>query len=150
MKRKIGLIVLFVMVFASGVWAMNVIQTQMSSDGNFEASLIRAQVNGEILTIQVLFKNISAKGRRCGFEFGNVYYTDTKAKKKYLGLKDAGGRYIAGPAESWIAGGSFSPFLKPQEKRIFWMKFPAPSATTETIDIFIPRAMPFEAVKITR
>jgi hypothetical protein len=150
MKKKMGLMVICLLVFASAVLAMNVIQTQMSSDTNFEASLIRAQVHGEVLTVQIIFKNLSSKERRYTFDFGNVYYTDTKEKKKYLGLKDAGGRFIAGPAYRWIGGGSFSPWLKPQAKSIFWMKFPAPPETTETIDIFIPGIMPFEAVKVAR
>ena len=142
--------IMCVLLFASAVWAMNVIQTQISSDANFEASLIRAQVHGEVLTVQVLFKNTSSKQKRYTFKFSDVYYTDTKEKKKYLGLKDAGGRYIAGPASRWLEGGSFGPWVKPQAKSIFWIKFPAPPETTETIDIFIPGIMPFEAIKIAR
>ena len=97
MKRGIGWMVIFVMLFAVSLWAAGVIQRQPSTDGNFELSLIRAQVKGEVLTIQVVFKNTSSKRRRYAFFFRDVYYVDTEAKKKYYALKDTNGYYIAGP-----------------------------------------------------
>lgn len=150
MKKRLVLVVLFLLVWASASWADNVIQTQMSTDGMFEASLIRAKVKGEVLTFQVIFKSISSKSAPCSFHFGDVYYTDTKEKKKYFGLKDTNGCFIAGPADNWISGGRFRSYIKPQGKRIFWTKFPAPPATTESIDLYIPGFLPFEDVKIAR
>lgn len=150
MKRGIGWMVIFVMLFAVSLWAAGVIQRQPSTDGNFELSLIRAQVKGEVLTIQVVFKNTSSKRRRYAFFFRDVYYVDTEAKKKYYALKDTNGYYIAGPAYDRNAGGSFNVEFDPQGKAIFWIKFPAPQAPTEEIEIYIPWALPFEGVKVKR
>jgi len=150
MKRRIGWMVLFVIIFASAAWAMNVNQTQPTTDGKFEASVIRAQVRGDVLTFQVLFKNVSSARNRFGFKFADVYYTDIKAKKKYYGLKDTNGNFIAGPVHYWVGGGDFLQWMKPGEKRIFWIKFPAPPQSTETVDLYIPQVMPFEGIKISR
>ena len=153
MKKKtarLSLIVLLVMMGASTGWGSNVIQTQMSSDGKFEASVISARVRGEVLTFQVLFKNVSSARDSFGFNFADVYYTDIKAKKKYYGLKDTNGNFIAGPVHYWIGGGDFLQWMNPREKRIFWIKFPAPPQSTETVDLYIPYIMPFEGIKISR
>ena len=150
MRKSISLLIFFVLLLAAALWALEAIQTQMSTDGNFEVSLIRAKVKGEVLTIQVLLKNTSSRNKDYGFYFKDIYYTDTKEKKKYYGLRDTNGHYIAGPVEDWSAGGVFRAKLEPNAKAIFWIKFPAPPATTETIDIYIPWALPFEDVKITR
>ncbi len=150
MKRKIGWVVWFVMIFASAAWAMDALQTQLSADGNFELSLIRAQVKGEVLTFQVIFKNTSSKKRQYAFYFKDVYYTDAKSKKKYYALRDTRGLYIAGPAYDHNEGGSFNVWIEPQAKAIFWIKFPAPGKDTKSIDLYIPWALPIEDVKLER
>ena len=153
MKKLIAsaiLLLVSLVALVSVACGTEAIQTQMSTDGIFDLSLIRARVSGDVLTVQVLFKNTSSKKSFYRFAFGNVYYTDTKEKKKYYGLKDAEGRFIAGPAEHWISGGSFGMDFAPGATEIFWIKFPAPPESTETIDIYIPWALPFEDVKVER
>ena len=150
MKKLSVFAVLFLIAVVSPAWAMEPIQTQMSTDGNFDVSLLKAKVKGDVLTVQVMFKNTSSKKRNYGFEFKDIYYTDIKNKKKYYGLKDTEGHYIAGPAANWFAGGSFNVYMEPGGKAIFWIKFPAPPESTETIDVYIPWALPFEDVKIER
>jgi len=149
-KKRIGFVILFVLVFSATLWAVNVLQTQPSTNGNFELSLIRAKVKGDVLTFQVIVKNTSSKKKQYAFFFKDVYYTDTKAKKKYYALKDTNNYYIAGPAYDRNAGGSFNVWLEPQGKAIFWIKFPAPQASAEEIDLYIPWALPFEGVKVER
>ena len=150
MKKLSLFAVLFWAAVVCSAWAMEAIQTQMSTDGNFDVSLIRAKVSKDVLTVQVLFKNTSSTKRFYSFDFRNVYYTDTKDKKKYYGLKDSEGHYIAGPAFNWLRGGKLNVYVAPGDKLIFWIKFPAPPEATESIDIYIPWALPFEDVKIQR
>ncbi len=150
MKKKSAFLVVFAMLFAVSAWAMNAIQTQPSTDGNFELSVIRAKVKGDVLTFQVAFKNTSSKKRQYAFYFKDVYYTDSKAKKKYYALKDSKGLYIAGPAYDHNGGGSFNVWLEPNAKAIFWIKFPAPGNDTKSIDLYIPWALPIEDVKLER
>jgi len=150
MKKKSGIIVVFLLIFATSLWALNVIQTQPSTEGNFELSLIRAKVKGDVLTFQVVIKNTSSKKLRYTFFFKDVYYTDSKAKKKYYALRDAKGFYIAGPAYDHNAGGSFNVWIKPNGKSIFWIKFPAPAEDVEEVDFYVPGALPFEGIKVER
>ncbi len=150
MKKLSVFAVLFLIAVVSPVWAMEPIQTQMSTDGNFDVSLLKAKVKGDVLTVQVMFKNTSSEKRNYGFAFKDIYYTDIKNKKKYYGLKDTEGHYIAGPASNWLSGGNFNVYVEPGGKAILWIKFPAPPESTETIDIYIPWALPFEDVKIER
>ena len=150
MKKRIGYIIFFTLILAASAWTMNVIQSQLSTDGNFELSVIRAKVKGEVLTLQVAFKNTSSKKRQYAFYFKDVYYTDSKTKKKYYALKDTRGLYIAGPAYDHNGGGSFNVWIEPNAKAIFWIKFPAPGNDTKSIDLYIPWALPIEDVKLER
>ena len=142
-----------IMVLAIGAflsisgYAMEVMQTQPSSDGNLESSLLSAKVRREVLTVKIKFKNISSKEINKRFQYDFVYYSDLDEKKKYFVLKDSEGQYIAGPINKYRY---FTCDLQPDEQRIIWMKFPAPPTTTKSIDIFIPEIMPFEEIQITR
>ena len=150
MKRKVGFFVMLILLVAASAWAMKAIKTQLSTDANFELSVIRAKVKGEVLTFQVVFKNTSSKKRQYAFYFKDVYYTDAKSKKKYYALRDTRGLYIAGPAYDHNGGGSFNVWIEPQAKAIFWIKFPVPGKDTKSIDLYIPWALPIEDVKLER
>lgn len=126
------------------------IQVQMSTDGNLEASLIGLKIRSDVLTAKVIIQNTSGRRVKAKFEFRHVYYTDLKERKKYFGLKDSEGAYIAGPKADGVVGGRFWSDLQPDEKKILWVKFPAPPATTESIDLFIPGFLPFEDVPLGR
>ena len=128
-------------------YAMEPIQTQPSSDGNLEASLLSAKVRRDVLTIQIKLKNVTSKKVYKAFEYAAVYYSDIDNKKKYFVLKDSEGQYIAGPIDNYR---SFRHDIQPDGQRIIWVKFPAPPATTETVDVFMPDILPFEEIKITR
>jgi len=135
---------------AHSAYAMESIQTQPSSDGNFEASLIGVKIRDEILTLKVMLKNVGSKKKGISIEFAEVYYTDVKDKKKYFVLKDSEGIYIAGPQYGKSGGGYFKSYIKAGSQAIVWIKMPAPPATTETIDLFLPGFLPLEEVAITR
>ncbi len=150
MKRSFKWSVFFVFAFVCLAWAMEPLQTQLSSDGNIEGALLRCSIRDGVLTLQVSFKNLAQQNVEPSFPFADVYYTDIKEKKKYYPLRDSEGRVLAGPAHDWIGGGNFEQWIEPGAKRIFWIKFPAPPDTTDSIDIYIPNMLPFEGVKITR
>jgi hypothetical protein len=98
----------------------------------------------------VAFRSHASEQKRLRFAFGEVYLTDLKSKKKYYPLKDSSGRYLAGPAANWISGGTYNAWMKPGDRFIFWIKFPAPPANVQTIDVVVPGFLPFEDVPITR
>ena len=153
MKRSISVIVSTLVIgflFSFSVHAMEAIQTQPTTDGNLEASLTRAQAKGDVLTVMVQVKNVSSSIAKLSFYYQDVYYTDVKEKKKYFILKDADGKYIAGPKAYDTYGGSFEYNIEPGAQKIMWCKLPAPPETTESITVFIPDCLPFEDIEIAR
>jgi len=141
---------LLVIFFVSTVSAQNAIQVQPSSDGAIEASLVEAKIKRDVLTIKVILKNISDNSIEPEIPFEGIYYTDIEASKKYYGLKDSEGKYIAGPSSRDWRGGVFKHYIKAHASKILWIKFPAPPETTKAIDIFIPEILPFEEINIGR
>ncbi len=153
MKKGIHLLftcVLLLIPFVSTSYAQKAIQTQPSSDGTIEASLIEAKVQRGVLTVKVTLKNISNQWIEPEIRFEKAYYTDVDAKKKYFALKDSEGKYIAGPAGYDWGGGTFKEKFGKNESKIIWIKFPAPPETTKTIDIYIPTLLPFEDINMLR
>jgi len=153
MERRIWLLflsLLLVFVFATGTYAQNAIQMQPSTDGTIEASLIEAKEKRGVLTVKVVLKNISKEWIEPELRFGEMYYADVDAQKKYFPLKDSEGKFIAGHLSYDWGGGTFKEKIGPNQSKIIWIKFPAPPETTKTIDIFIPKILPFEDVTIQR
>jgi len=130
--------------------AMKIIQAQPSSGGKFEVSLTSVKIKRDVLTIQAIVKNVSAKKMVMEFKYKKAYYTDVENRKKYSVLKDSEGQYIAGPKRGDSYGGYFRADLEPDEQKIIWMKFPAPPVSTSVVDIFIPGFLPLEEVQLAR
>jgi len=130
--------------------AMEVIQIQPSSEGKFEASLTSAKIKRDVLTIQVIMKNVSAKRASMTLWYKAVYYIDVENKKKYFILKDSDGQYIAGPKKGSTHGGYFGGAIEPNEQKISWMKFPIPPESSSIVDIIVPGILPFEEIQLTR
>jgi len=152
MKKQNILVIslLLSFIFISVSSAQKTIQTQPSSDGTIEASLIEAKVKRNVLTIKVQLKNTSSKWIEPEIPFKQTFYTDIDTNKKYYALKDSEGKFIAGPASYDWGGGTFKEKIGSNQSKIIWIKFPAPPADTKTIDIFIPHLLPFEDVTIQR
>jgi hypothetical protein len=152
--KRISLAIIMALVigslFSLPGYAQEAIQTQPSSDGNFEASLIGAKVKREVLTVKIKLKNIASKSNKMECTYKSVYYTDIKNKKKYFALKDSEGKYIAGPQDRGSNGGKVERYIDSGAQTIIWIKFPAPPETTDTIDIIIPGILPFEEIEIKR
>jgi hypothetical protein len=145
----IASLVMGVLISISG-YAMEEIQAQPSSDGNFDAILFSAKIREEVLTVKIRVKNGSGKTAKLQFLYKDVYYTDIVNKKKYFALKDSEGKYIAGPQDRDSEGGKVERYIENDGQGIFWIKFPAPPPTTETVDIIIPGFLPFEEIAVKR
>jgi|Deesub1362A_J573_1020465.scaffolds.fasta_scaffold09086_2 hypothetical protein len=124
------------------------IDTQPSSDGTLEASLIGLKVRNGVLTVKFSIKNVTDRSVEPGISFAKAYYIDIKERKKYFGLKDEKGMYIAGPVHYNWDGGFFKQKIPSGGKAFIWIKFPAPSEETEEIDIYLPGFLPFEGIKL--
>ncbi len=141
---------LTLILLVSFAYALEAIQTQPSSDGRLEASLIGAAIKRGVLTVKVSLENISTGRIEPEIPYESIYYADIDAQKKYFALKDENGFYIAGPRHTDWHGGCFKKSMSPGDKMILWVKFPAPPESTASIDLFIPDILPFEEVELKR
>lgn len=132
------------------VFPQEAIQVQPSSDGKIEASINQAKVRGNVLSVRVTLKNTSNDILEPELRYQDFYVTDVKKKKKYFPLKDAKGTFLAGPQHQNWGGGTFKWKIKGGESMTIWVKFPAPPAATETVDLFVPGILPFEDIKLSR
>jgi hypothetical protein len=72
-----------------------------------------------------------------------MYYVDMKNTRKYSAMRSATGlATILGTDRP----GPVS--IKPGQSASFWVKFPAPPAGVERIDLYFPRALPMKNVPI--
>lgn len=71
-----------------------------------------------------------------------VYVTDpAQNNKKYLGLKDSAG--------AWLAQGE-AKYYAPGDRQVMWMKFPAPPETSSRIAFVFHGFPPFEDLIVSR
>ena len=73
------------------------------------------------------------------WNWGDVYFTDAAENKKYAGLKDSAG--------NWLAQGD-TKYYKTGEQQAMWMKFPAPPETSTRITFVFQGFPPFEDVPV--
>jgi hypothetical protein len=74
-----------------------------------------------------------------GFSWSGIYYTDPAENKKYSSLKDSAGNWIAQGEDKHYGAG---------EQQVFWMKFPAPPATSTKIAFVFPGFPPFDDLPV--
>ena len=67
------------------------------------------------------------------------YFTDATENKKYSGLRDSAG--------AWLAQGD-SKFYAPGDQQAMWMKFPAPPETSTRVTFVFAGFPPFEDVPV--
>jgi hypothetical protein len=147
-KRYILGFILVLVFLPVTALTMTAIDTQPSSDGTAEASIIGLKIRNGVLTLRFSIKNTTDRTIEPGMSFAQAYYIDTKEKKKYFGLKDEKGMFIAGPiAYNWD-GGFFKQKIPANGKALIWIKFPAPSEGSEEIDVYLPGFLPFEGIKL--
>jgi hypothetical protein len=75
------------------------------------------------------------------WSWNDVYVTDPAENKKYSGLKDSAG--------SWLAQGDTKNYA-PGERQVMWMKFPAPPETSTRISFVFTGFPPFEDLPVSR
>ncbi len=128
-----------------------------------QVDLLKAQVNGSILTVELQYKPGSVDNRRSrsGVPAGAVSSTyvldgvsvvDEASAKTYSVLKDESGNYMASPLQTeqgqqritmTIPSGKDKPVS-------VWFKFPAPPVETKTVSITIPEVGVYQHIPLSR
>ena len=81
------------------------------------------------------------KGIYVDFGWSSVYFTDPAENKKYSGLKDTQG--------NWIAQGQNMTY-GPGQQQVMWMKFPAPPPTSARISFVFYGFAPFDDLPVAQ
>ncbi|PZD70738.1 hypothetical protein C1752_09730 [Acaryochloris thomasi RCC1774] len=124
-----------------------VLQTQPGPRG-MEVDLRRAVVTGDILTVEITYRNPTDRVQSTVYKPDKVSIIDDATSKRYDVLQDDTERYMASPL---AATDSIS--LTAASKggaATGWFKFPAPPPSSETISVNIPEVGAFLGVPVQR
>ena len=139
-----------------------ILSSQKGPNGS-QVDLIKAQVNGDTLTVELQYKPGSENNRRSGtgvpagsassnYEISQVSVTDETTAKMYSVLRDQSGNSIASPLRTDQGKQSINisiPSVKDEPVSV-WFKFPAPPVDTKTISVTIPEVGTYKAIPLSR
>ena len=125
------------------------LQTQMGVNGLLEADVVKAQVQGNVLTVAILFRNTSSRNVRLERSPSEFFYVDAAGRNKYMVLRDAKGQWLAGPLNAFNKA-LLRQEVAPKGRAMIWLKFPAPPADSATIDLTTPFTLPFDHLPVQR
>ena len=125
--------------------AQSVIQTQPGSDG-VVVDLNKVAVTGDVLTVQLSVKAPYQDGKSFYMSERQISIIDDATAQRYSLLKDNEGNPLASP----LSGTRVGNYIAKGSTGIYWLKFPAPPATSKTVSINLPGVAPFDGVPVTR
>lgn len=124
------------------------IQTQAGPEGS-QVSLVRAQVTGDVLTVQLSFQPVDDSYDSYDLDLDQVSVIDDTTSQRYGVLRDAEKRWQASPVPDNNAEVA-RVIVNNGRPVVAWFKFPAPPATSPTVSINIPEVGPFDGVAVKR
>lgn len=124
------------------------IQTQ-AGPGGTQVSLVRAQVTGDVLTVQLSYQPADESYDSHDLQLEQVSVIDDTTAQRYGVLRDAQNRWQASPIPSNNADVA-RVLVNDGRPSVAWFKFPAPPATSRTVSINIPEVGPFDGVTVQR
>ncbi len=128
------------------------LSSQKGPNGS-QVDLLKAQVNGDTLTVELQYKAGSEANRMAStYAIDQVSVVDETTAKTYSVLKDQSGNYRASPLQS-DQGKQFINIPIPSDKDkpvSVWFKFAAPPIDTKTISITIPDVGSYKNITVYR
>ncbi len=130
--------------------AANTVIASQSGIAGSTWDLTRAQVTGNILTLQF---TVTPQADKSLFEYSRIKVEqialiDDTTAQRYSVLKDDTGRPMVSPIED--GGDTLKIGIGANSTGVVWLKFPAPPATSQTVSITIPEVGPFDGIKVSR
>ena len=105
------------------------------------AMLVKWRLSRPASTAPPALTKATAATIRHDWSWNYVYVTDPAENKKYFGLKDSAG--------AWLAQGE-TKYCAPGDRQVMWMKFPAPPETSAKIAFVFHGFPPFEDLPVSR
>ena len=113
-----------------------------------QVSLVRAQVTGDILTVQLSVTGANDSYTSEDLDIAQVNVIDDATSQRYGVLRDAENRWQASPIPSNNA--DVVRMVGQPQPSVVWFKFPAPPPTSTTLSINVPKVGPFLGVAVQR
>ncbi len=119
------------------------IASQPGPDGS-QVDLIKLAVTGDILTATFRCSSQDRINTEA-FRLTDISAIDDATAQRISVLKDNAGNWLASApsGDSIMASCEAKP-------GIFWVKFPAPPATSKTVSLNLPKTAPFDGMPVTR
>jgi outer membrane protein OmpA-like peptidoglycan-associated protein len=113
------------------------------------AEVVELRTAGGVLRLAVRFTNKGAETADFNrYDAGQIVLVDAKSKRKHLPMKDANGRWVAGPIGDDIDGGRIALKIPSRQSTVVWAYFdPVPAGTA--INVAMPYVFAFENVPVT-
>jgi outer membrane protein OmpA-like peptidoglycan-associated protein len=101
------------------------------------------------LYLGVAFTNAgdSAAGEKNALMFDHLTLTEPKSGQKHFPLKDAKGRFVAGPVTDWSRGGRWWMRIPAHGEVLVWAIFEPILGTT--VDVAMPYSQPFDGAPVS-
>ncbi len=116
---------------------------------NVNAEVAELRTSGGVTRLAIRYRNAgAAQAATKRFETDQLVLVDVKSKRKHLPIKDAEGRFVAGPLGDAIGGGRIYVLLEAGQEGEAWAYFDAIPAGT-VVSIQVPQMFPFEDVTVT-
>jgi len=146
LSLSLGLLVSIGLLFCQ-----QAIQTQShNTEEGIEVDLTSLDIQNNVVTVKFKLRNTGTQKQDVVIYFKDSYIMDEINQKKYYGLKDTDGLYIAGPASDSNSGGRFWYSIQPGKSMGLWIKFPQPADNPASITVSLPGVSPFENVKLAK
>jgi outer membrane protein OmpA-like peptidoglycan-associated protein len=113
------------------------------------ARLLHATRQDGVLTVAILLRNAgsTAAASSAALEFSRFVVMVPQSRSKRFPLKDADGRYLAGPISDWNGGGRWFVAVPAGSSRVVWAMF-EPEEPGTRISIEAPLLPPFDDVEV--
>jgi outer membrane protein OmpA-like peptidoglycan-associated protein len=113
------------------------------------AEVVELRTNGGVTRLAVRYVSAGAEETQTDrFEADKIVLVDVKSKQKHFPIKDAEGRFVAGPIGDAIGGGRIYVTLPPGRPGTSWTYFEALPAGT-VVSVEVPQMFPFEDVVVS-
>jgi len=113
-----------------------------------QVSLVKARVTGNVLTVELSYRNPDPSWQAYYFDVDQVSVIDDTTSQRYGVLKDNTESWMASPLAT--DGKRIRVQTKDGKPSVVWFKFPAPPASSSTVSINIPDVSPFDGVTVQR
>lgn len=115
-----------------------------------QVSLVRAQVTGNVLTVELSWRTPDQGAGLDVYYFNvdQVSVIDDATSQRYGVLKDDSEAWMASPLNT--DGRQVRVQTDDGKPTVVWFKLPAPPATSQTVSINIPTVSPFDGVPVQR